>query len=117
IIRSGGVRLDLGHNGLDEITAVDFRIQAIGWETPDRARDERQALLRIYRRLELRQHDERGARLIQPRLHSGGDFHPSGERKANVDAVAHLVGFERAPNLGDDLLVGWNPTKSQSLGR
>ena len=53
----------------------------------------------VDRRLVLGQHDQRRPRLVQPRVHAAGDLHAARQRQADVDAVGHVVGGERAADL------------------
>ena len=52
--------------------------------------------------------NQRRAGLVQSRVHAAGDFHAARERQADVDAVRHLVGRERAADLLSDFRVRGN---------
>ena len=60
-----------------------------------------------------REHDQRRPRLVQARVHPGGDLHAAGQRQANMNAVAHLVRGQRAPDLVDDFFVRRNFRKGE----
>src|SRR5438034_10181311 len=60
-----------------------------------------------------RKNDQCRSRLIQPRVHPRSDLHPAREGEANVNAIVHAVGRERALDLGDDLFVRRNLRKGQ----
>ena len=92
-------------------------IENVGRWPSKLARDQRQAALCINGRLMFREHDQRRTILIKSRVHAGGDFHSTGEGEANVHAVAHLVGGERAFDFLDDLVVRRNFRKGQRGGR
>src|SRR6266516_3100664 len=79
------------------------------------ARDQSQPGFGVHRSFMFGEHDQGGSALIQPRIHSGGDFYPACERQSNVDAVTHLVGDERSFDFLDDFLAGWNFRERQSV--
>src|ERR1019366_8215700 len=57
------------------------------------------------------------AGLVSRRVHVRGYLRGGGQGEADVHAIGHLVGRERAPDLRDDLRVGGNRLEGQRLGR
>ena len=100
VVGAGDVGLDLGEDRLEQVVVVDLRVEAVGREAPHAAGDEREPVAVVDRRLVLGEHDQRRARLVEPRIHAGGDLHAAREREADVHAVAHAVRLERAADLG-----------------
>ena len=60
IVRAGVVRLDLRQDRVEQIRVMNARIENLRRRTPDAARDQRQAGLRVNWRLVFREHDEVG---------------------------------------------------------
>ena len=117
VIRARGIRLDLGENRLKQVVVMDLGIETIGRKSPDRAGDEPESGPRVHRRLVLRQHDERGAGLVESGVHARSDFHPAGQGEPDVDSVGHLVGFERAADFGGDGFVRGDFLERERRGR
>ena len=101
-VRACGVGLDLREDALKEVVGVDLGVQAVRREAAYGRGGEREAGSVVDGRLELREDDQRGAGLVEPRVHPARDLRPAREREPDVDAVAHVVGVQRAAELLHD---------------
>ena len=72
------------------------------------ARDQSQPGFRVNRSFMLGEHNQRRTALIQARIHARRDLHAAGERKTNMDAIAHFVCRKRALNLVGHFLARRN---------
>src|SRR5205085_6663568 len=108
---------DLGQDRLDQIVVMNLGVKAIRWKTADAASYQSQAGFVIDGRLVLSQDDQRRPGLVQPRIHAARDFYAARQRQANVDAVGHIVGRERAADLFLDFVVRRNLRECQSQSR
>src|SRR6266446_3536975 len=87
---------------------MDPRIENFRRRSSHFARDEREASRGVDWRFVFGEHDQSRTGSIQPRIHSGSDFHPASEGETNVDAVVHTVGGKGAPDFVDYLFVRRN---------
>jgi hypothetical protein len=92
VVGAGHVRLDLGQDRRQQVVMVDLRVEAVRRRAAHARGDQRDAGRVVHRVLELGQHDERRAGLVEPRVHAGGDLDTAGEGEPDVHAVPHAVG-------------------------
>jgi hypothetical protein len=95
---------------------VNSRIEDFRRRSPDLARNQRQTSLGVNRRLMFGENDQGRPGFIEARVHPGRDFHSAGERKPNVDAVAHFVGDECLLDFVDDFFARRKIDKRKRAG-
>src|SRR5260370_19707293 len=84
---------------------MNLAVENLGRRATELAREQRQPSFRVNRRFVFGKDDQGRTRLIQTRIHSGSDFHATGESQANVNTVLHLVSGERALDFLDDFFA------------
>src|SRR5690606_19320346 len=79
-IGAGHVGLNFGEDIVEQIAVVDLGIQVKGRISHYRGADDTDTrLVVVYRWFPLSQHDETGARLVEPGIHSAGYFFTPGQ--------------------------------------
>ncbi len=96
---------------------MNLRIENFRRRSRDLARNQGQTSLGVNRRLMFGENNQGRPGFIEPRVHSGSDFHSTRQREANVDAIAHFIGSECLLDFVDDFFARRKFDKRKRAGR
>ena len=116
IVDAGGIGLDLGEDGIDEIAGMDILVDAIGRDAPDAGGDEPDAAFVVDGWFVFGEYDQGWTVGIEASIHSASIFESAAQGQTDMDAVGHLIGGEGLADFGDNRFVRWDFGKCHGFG-